>query len=251
MPRCFLGRPLTPEPARVSRAGLRPPLSPRARGGVLVNDRATPIFFPGQPCRLRGAGGVRATRGLRVRGRFRGGGAGDNAKHRRGKRVRGVYSLVLVGSPHPVTPPHRALRADLSPQSPGARVAPHRDVVANVHLDAADFWTPDMIPNQAKRSTKFQRFLKFESISCGLVEFVGPSVNDGIAIEEVYGGHDAIPELLFGRDADMAQHGAGQLGEEALDEVEFPQEPCLGGEGELEAAPASCSASQALVSLEI
>jgi hypothetical protein len=48
----------------------------------------------------------------------------------------------------------------------------------------------------------------------------GPSVNDGIAIEEVDGGQDAFPELLFGRDADMAEHGAGQLGEEALDEVE-------------------------------
>jgi hypothetical protein len=45
-------------------------------------------------------------------------------------------------------------------------------------------------------------------------------VNDGIAIEEVHGGHDAIPQFLFGRDADVAQHGAGQLGEEALDEVE-------------------------------
>ena len=45
-------------------------------------------------------------------------------------------------------------------------------------------------------------------------------MNDGVAIKEVDGGHDAIPDLLFGRDADMAQHGAGQLGEEALDEVE-------------------------------
>lgn len=59
-------------------------------------------------------------------------------------------------------------------------------------------------------------------------------MNDGIAIEEVDGGHDAFPELLFGRDADMAQHGAGQLGEEALDEVE--PRAMLGSEGELEAA---------------
>jgi hypothetical protein len=74
-------------------------------------------------------------------------------------------------------------------------------------------------------------------------------VNDGIAIEEVHGGHDAIPELLFGRDADMAPHGAGQLGDEALDEVE--PRAMLGSEGELEAVPEGCSASQALVSLEI
>ena len=59
-------------------------------------------------------------------------------------------------------------------------------------------------------------------------------MNDGIAIEEVHGGHDAIPELLFGRDADMAQRGAGQFGEEALDEVE--PRAVLGSEGELEAA---------------
>ena len=59
-------------------------------------------------------------------------------------------------------------------------------------------------------------------------------MNDGIAIEEVDGCQDAIPELLFGRDADMAQHGAGQLGEEALDEVE--PRAMLGSEGELEAA---------------
>jgi hypothetical protein len=61
-----------------------------------------------------------------------------------------------------------------------------------------------------------------------------PSVNDGVAIEEVGGGHDAVPELLLGRDADMAQPGAGQLGEEALDEVE--PRAMLGSEGELEAA---------------
>ena len=59
-------------------------------------------------------------------------------------------------------------------------------------------------------------------------------MNDGIAIEEVDRGHDAIPEFLFGRDADMAQHRAGHLGEEALDEVE--PGAMFGREGELEAA---------------
>ena len=72
-------------------------------------------------------------------------------------------------------------------------------------------------------------------------------MNDGIAIEEVDGGHDAIPELLFGRDADMAQHGPGQLGEEALDEVE---PGAVLGKVNLK-RPEGCSASQALVSLEI
>src|SRR5208282_4475073 len=53
-----------------------------------------------------------------------------------------------------------------------------------------------------------------------MVELVGPGVNDGIAIEFIHGGHDAMLELLFGCDADVAQDRAGELGEEALDEVE-------------------------------
>ena len=67
--------------------------------------------------RLRGEVGVRAKRGLRVRGRFHGGGASDNAKHRRGNFVRWVDSTLLVSSAHAGTPPHPALRADLSPQA--------------------------------------------------------------------------------------------------------------------------------------
>ena len=62
-------------------------------------------------------------------------------------------------------------------------------------------------------------------------------MNDGVVIEEVDGGRDTLPELLFGRDADMAQHGAGQLGEEALDEIE--PKIMLGSEGELEAGRGS------------
>ena len=45
-------------------------------------------------------------------------------------------------------------------------------------------------------------------------------MNDRIAIKEVRGSHDAMPEFLFGRDPDVRQHGSCQLGEEALDEVE-------------------------------
>jgi hypothetical protein len=37
---------------------------------------------------------------------------------------------------------------------------------------------------------------------------------------EVHGGHDAILEFLFGPDADVAQNGTGELGKEALDQVE-------------------------------
>jgi len=52
-----------------------------------------------------------------------------------------------------------------------------------------------------------------------MVELVGPGVNDGVAIEFIHGGHDAVLELLFGCDADVAQDRAGELGEEALDEA--------------------------------
>ena len=45
-------------------------------------------------------------------------------------------------------------------------------------------------------------------------------MDDGIAIEFIHGGHDAVLKFLFGRDADVAKHGAGELGEEALDEIE-------------------------------
>ena len=41
-----------------------------------------------------------------------------------------------------------------------------------------------------------------------------------MTIEFVHGSHDAVLEFLFGFDTDMAQHRAGELGEEALDEIE-------------------------------
>ena len=45
-------------------------------------------------------------------------------------------------------------------------------------------------------------------------------MDDGILIEVIHGSHDAILEFLFGCDADVAQDGAGELGEEAFDQVE-------------------------------
>ena len=55
-----------------------------------------------------------------------------------------------------------------------------------------------------------------------------------MAIEFMHGGHDTVLEFLLGCDPDVAQDRAGELGEEALDEVE--PGGVLGGEGELEAA---------------
>jgi hypothetical protein len=36
-------------------------------------------------------------------------------------------------------------------------------------------------------------------------------VNDGLLIEIVHGSHDPILEFLFGRDADVAEDGAGKF----------------------------------------
>jgi hypothetical protein len=58
-------------------------------------------------------------------------------------------------------------------------------------------------------------------------------MDDGVAIEVIHGGHDTVLEFLFGSDADMAQHRAGKLGEEALDKIE--PGAVLGRKGEFEA----------------
>ena len=58
-------------------------------------------------------------------------------------------------------------------------------------------------------------------------------MNNRVLVEVVDCSHDAIPEFFFGRDADVAEHRAGNFGEEALDEVE--PGAVLGGEGECEA----------------
>ena len=58
-------------------------------------------------------------------------------------------------------------------------------------------------------------------------------MNDGIAVEIIHGGHEAILELLLGGDADVAQDGAGELGKEALDEIE--PGTVLGSESKFEA----------------
>ena len=57
-------------------------------------------------------------------------------------------------------------------------------------------------------------------------------MDDGMAIEFIHGGHDAVLEFLFGCDADMAQPRSGELGEEALNEIE--PGAVLGRKGEFE-----------------
>jgi hypothetical protein len=45
-------------------------------------------------------------------------------------------------------------------------------------------------------------------------------VDDGVSVDVVDGGQDAVSEFLLGRDPDVAQHGTCELGEEPLDEIE-------------------------------
>ena len=59
-------------------------------------------------------------------------------------------------------------------------------------------------------------------------------MDDWASINVVDGSHDAVLEFLFGSHADVAQNGAGELGEETLDQIE--PGAVLGRKGELEAA---------------
>jgi hypothetical protein len=69
-------------------------------------------------------------------------------------------------------------------------------------------------------------------------------VNDRMSIDVVDGSHDAVLEFLFGSHANVAQNGAGKLGEETFDQVE--PGAVLGCERERKAArrlrgePSSC-----------
>ena len=59
-------------------------------------------------------------------------------------------------------------------------------------------------------------------------------MDDWVSIDVIDGSHDAVLEFLFGSHADVAQNGAGELREEALDQVE--PGAVLGREGKVEAA---------------
>jgi hypothetical protein len=51
--------------------------------------------------------------------------------------------------------------------------------------------------------------------SCSGIDFVVPSVDDGVAVEIVNELDDALFELVFRADANVAEHRAGGFGEEA------------------------------------
>jgi hypothetical protein len=63
-------------------------------------------------------------------------------------------------------------------------------------------------------------------------------MDEGVAVNVLDAGHDALLEFLLRGHADVAEDRSGELGEEALDEVE--PGAMLGREGELEAAGRAC-----------
>src|SRR5215813_1023826 len=63
--------------------------------------------------------------------------------------------------------------------------------------------------------------------------FGSASVNDRVAVQIIDELQDALFEFVFRADADVAEHGAGGFGEEALDEIE--PGAVLGREHELKA----------------
>ena len=73
-------------------------------------------------------------------------------------------------------------------------------------------------------------------------------MDDGMAIDAVDAGHDALLEFVFGGHPDVTQDRAGELGEEALDEVE-PR--AVLGVNVNSKRPGGRVASQALVSREM
>ena len=59
-------------------------------------------------------------------------------------------------------------------------------------------------------------------------------MDDGLLVDVVDGGQDALGELLFGTNPDVPEHGTRELGKEALDEIE--PGAMLRGEGKFEPA---------------
>jgi hypothetical protein len=60
-------------------------------------------------------------------------------------------------------------------------------------------------------------------------------MDDRMSVDVVDAGHDALPEFLFRCHADVSEDGAGEFGEEPLDEVEPGAMLRRKGEGETSA----------------
>jgi len=51
------------------------------------------------------------------------------------------------------------------------------------------------------------------------VELIGPGVSHRMLVDIIHGSHDVILEFLFGREANVAQDRASELGKEPPDNV--------------------------------
>jgi hypothetical protein len=61
-------------------------------------------------------------------------------------------------------------------------------------------------------------------------------MDDWMLVDVIHGSHDAILELLFGCNSDVAQDGARKLGKEAFNFNQVQPRAMLGSEGKFEAA---------------
>ena len=77
--------------------------------------------------------------------------------------------------------------------------------------NSADIFRDNSMHGEANVRQKVETrrpFPWFEFISDGLGELVGPSVDNGTAIDVADASHDALLELEFGGHADVAEDGA-------------------------------------------
>jgi hypothetical protein len=72
----------------------------------------------------------------------------------------------------------------------------------------------------ARGSVVYHIVSEIRIILSGLIEFVGQIGDDGLWVDVVEGGQDALFKHLFGSDQDRTRRGARELGEESINQVE-------------------------------
>jgi hypothetical protein len=141
--------------------------------------------------------------------------------------------------------------------------AEQRPGIRGSHIDTAHYLDPRpwrVDPEQARAIPEVDaapelllcshQFIDFEIriISGSLVELIGPSMDDGVTIEVIHGGHDTVLEFCL--EATRIWRSTERASFEKKPSTRLSQEPCLGVKVNSK-RPVGCSASQALVSLEI
>lgn len=100
-------------------------------------------------------------------------------------------------------------------------------------LTKAMDWRRAIAPEPPVRQ-RWYRVCMERLISSCRIEFVGPGVGHGFAVEVIKVSDHPGLELVLGCHANMAQRGSGNLGEEAFHQVQ--PRAVFGGEDEREAA---------------